>query len=417
MKKVIVLHSLLAFSFYLDGSEPSSLDTSFNSSGASANLFIANTINEAQDVIAQPDGKIITAGYAGDNAIIVRYNNDGSLDTTFNSSGTKPGSISVNLGSQTAAYGVALQPIDNKIIVTGYVTINNINNAFIARYNRNGSLDTSFGSTNNTGGYIITVFRAQSQLFKVKLQSNGAIVVTGWATYNGYTNALVARYTSAGFLDTTFNTTGYVTTLIGGVFTKARALTIQADGKIIVTGQAQINNNQGLIVIRYNSNGSLDTSFNSAGSNPGSISPLQNYVESTGLGLCLQRDQKIIIVGTTNQTDPGFSNQSYTIVRLNTDGTIDETFNADQTPGYILSNAGLQAHGVVVQSNSQIVTCGFNYTSNYIVVVIRYDHNGTLDPTFNFAIEQATNTIAYAIAMQLDGKIIVGGTITVPYQP
>ncbi len=400
----------------------SNLDTSFSNNGSTTNLFIANSINQAQDITSQTDGKIVTVGNASDNAVIVRYNNDGSLDTTFNSSGQKPGTVIVNLGTQTTAYGVTVQPTTHKIIIVGYVNINNIDNAFIACYNKDGSLDGSFNDINgnNSGGYITTIFGGQSQLFKVKVQSNGAIVVAGWATFNGFSNMLVARYTSAGILDTTFNTTGYVTTLIGGIFAKARALYIQIDGKIVVTGQAQVDGNQGLIVARYNANGSLDTTFNN---NSSFIAPLSQFTTSTGYGIAMQRDQKIVIVGAINETDAGFANQSCMLLRLNSNGTLDTTFNAvsssnpDGTPGYVISNNGLEYRGVALQTNSQILTCGFNYTHTYILIVDRYNNDGTVDTSFDFSINESTanNTIGNAIALEINGKIIVTGAITIPF--
>ena len=97
---------------------PGSLDTSFNHNG-SATSFVSATINQAQAVAVQTNGKIITAGYAGDNACIEQFNNDGTLDVTFNANNlVKPGTISVTLGMQSAAYNLVLQP-DGKIIIVG----------------------------------------------------------------------------------------------------------------------------------------------------------------------------------------------------------------------------------------------------------------------------------------------------------
>jgi len=406
MQYFILFSTLLVFFTQLEGSKPSSLDTSFNETGSSTNLFLSYTINQAEGVIAQPDGKTVTTGSAGDNAITVRYNENGTLDTSFNGSGT----IITTLGTKTAAHGIALQPLDQKIIIVGYTTINNIDNTFIARYNTDGSLDTSFNFT----GYITTTFGLQSQLFGIALQPNGNIVVTGSTIINGFTNALIARYTSAGILDTSFNTTGYVTTLIGDVFTKSRTIKIQLDGKIIIAGQSQVDNNQGIILLRYTTDGTLDTTFNNSGTTPGTASPFSSYLSSEAYDLAIHADQRIVVVGKTNQTQIGLENQSYTIARFNTDGTLDTTFNST---GYSLSNIGLQANGVVIENDQKIVVCGFNYTTIYTLVVNRYNENGTVDPTFNFTEQINTeNTIGNGIDIQLDGKIIVTGTIAVPYQ-
>jgi uncharacterized delta-60 repeat protein len=415
-KVTVFIYTLFLSSKIL--SSPSSLDTSFNNNGATTNFFGSYTINQAQALAVQPNGKIITAGYSGDNGVIVQYNNDGTLDQTFNASQT-PGYIVLKAGTQTALYAIGLQP-DGKIIVAGYTSINNIDNALIARFNRDGSFDGSFHDTNNnnTGGIITTTFGSNSQLYSIALQPNGNIIVAGWSTYLGFANALIARYTSDGNLDTTFNTNGYVTTLIDNVFTKGRAVTLQQDGKIIVAGQAENSLVQQIIVMRYTSDGLLDNSFNSSGTIPGTLYPLDgnDYVGSTAYGIALQPDQKIIVIGSTNQYDLRFDDQSYTIIRINQNGTLDTTFNDQDTPGYILSSSGLQANDALVQSNGQIMTCGFNYSNNYIAIVIRYNTDGSVDPSFNFAINQpGTNTTSNAMSMQADGKIITSGTISTHY--
>ena len=420
MKKFIVLSGYFLLYMHTIFTSPSSLDTSFSNNGATTNLFIAQAINEAQSIVVQADGKIVIAGYAGDNAILIRYNSDGSLDTSFNQNGSIPGSITIELGTQTAAYGIAIDPLTQKIVVVGYMTLNGVDTGLIARYNYNGTLDTTFNDVhhNNTGGYIATIFESQSQLFGIAMNLDGSMVVTGWAMVNGLSHALVVKYTNDGFLDTSFNATGYVTTLIGGIFTKARAVTIQPDGKIVITGQADIANtadNQQLIVIRYTSDGVLDTqTFNPSGQYPGSNSPFTDIsFASAGYGIALQKDQKIIVVGSANPLHLGFNNQMYTVARFNRDGTLDTTFNATNpgSLGYIFSDLGLQANSVVIQPNNQIVTCGFNYTTSYVTVVIRFNANGSIDPTFNFAINDPTaNTLGYAIALQANGKIVVSGT-------
>lgn len=406
MKKLILVTCSL-FVATSSIASPSSLDTSFNHNGASTS-FITPTINQSQAIIAQPDSKIVTAGYAGENAILMRFNNDGTLDNKFldrsSKTGKRAGVISINFGYQSAAFGLARQA-DGKLIIVGFTTdANNVDNGFIQRYNPDGSLDGSFGQT----GTIISNFQGQAQLYGVAVQPDGAIVVTGWAINNNLTNALVARYTSTGQLDTTFNSTGYVTTLLGGVYTKARAVQIQDDGSIVIAGQAQIDNNQQIFVARYESDGTLDTTFNATTG----TSPLSDCLTSAAFGLALQADQKIIVTGSINPYELGFNNKNYTIIRLNTDLTLDQTFNPNDTPGYIISEVGLQANDAIVQENGQIVTCGFNYSNNHIVIVIRYNDDGSIDPTFNFVINEITsNTIANALTLQFDGKILVSGTV------
>ena len=408
MKKLLLASCILLFAIQSIAS-PSNLDTSFNKNGITTSL-IPNTLTQAQAMVVQPDGKIINAGYAGDNAVIVRFNNDGTLDHHFNPNGSQPGMLPITLGTTSAAYAVALQPNDQKIVIAGWTTTNNINNAFVARFYSDGTLDTSFNDPNNTnsGGYITSNFQGQSQLFGLALEPHGNIVVTGWVINNYCSNALVARYTSSGALDNTFNGTGYVKTLLGTVFTKGKAINLQANGNIIVAGQAELANIQQIVVLSYSPTGTLQSSFTCASATP----PLNSCVFSIALGLAIQADQKIVIVGSANETELGFQSRSYTVIRLEPNLTLDTSFNSAQTPGYILSDIGLQANDVVIQQNEQIVTCGFDYSNQYMVIVVRYNNDGTIDPTFNFVINNlASNSLGNALALQLDGKIVVSGAV------
>ena len=412
MKKYIFLCGLSVFCNNLILSNPADLDTSFNN-GFADNLFVAYSVNSAQDIAVQSDGKIVTAGYAGDNALIVRFNNDGTLDRTFYNGDTEqiPGTVTINLGYNTAAYGVAIQPLDDKIVIAGYVDLPSGDNLFLARYNLDGTLDTDFAGT----GYIVTSFgNAQTQIFDVKLDFYGNIVVAGWtAPDGGLANALVARYTSLGVLDTSFNGTGY-NEIIFDDFTKLQALAIQANGKIVVTGQAFIGGIQTLIVFRLNPDGTQDLSFNNSFGYTTLPATFAVYVTSQGYDVAIQPDQKIVVVGSSNIVD-GFQNQLYTVLRLNSDGTLDTTFNAPR--GYIASEIGLVANSLVIQDNSQIVTCGANYRDAFIVIAIRYNNDGSIDSVFNFEPQTtiSLNTIGNAIALQSDGKIIISGIKVLPY--
>lgn len=409
MKKYIFLCGLSVFCNNFITSNPSDLDTSFNN-GAIDKLFVAYSVNSAQDIAIQSDGKIVTAGYAGDNALIVRFHNNGTVDETFYNGDADQirGTVTVNLGDNTAAYAVATQPLDDKIIIAGYVNLRAGDNLFLARYKIDGMLDADFAES----GYIITSFgNAQTQIFDVNLDFYGNIVVAGWTAQDEALAAgLIARYTPDGIIDTTFGVNGHSEILFGD-FTKLQALAIQANGKIVVTGQAFIGGIQTLIVFRLNSDGSLDTTFN--GGLQYTTLPL--IVTSQGYDIAIQPDQKIVVVGSSNLTS-GFTNQLYTILRLNIDGTLDTTFNAPH--GHIISDNGLLASSVVIQDNAQIVTCGVKYTTAYVVVVIRYNNDGSVDSTFNFEPQTnvlSDNTIGNAIALQPNGKIIISGVKVTPY--
>lgn len=410
MKKYIFLCGISIFCNNLTLSNPADLDTSFNN-GFADNLFVAYSVNSAQDIAVQSDGKIVTAGYAGDNALIVRFNNNGTLDRTFynGNTGQIPGTVTINLGYNTAAYGVAIQPLDDKIVIAGYVDLPAGYNLFLARYNNDGTLDTSFAGT----GYIVTNLGSEyAQLFDVAIDFDGNIVAVGWTEDNDVAVGLIVRYTSDGTPDADFGDGGYKQIYLG-TFTRFQALAIQANGQIIVTGQALIDT-QELIVLCFQTDGFLNTSFNNNQEWATLPSTYQTFLSSQGYDVAIQPDQKIVVVGSSNIVD-GFQNQLYTVLRLNSDGTLDTTFNTPN--GYIASEIGLVANSLVIQDNSQIVTCGANYRDAFIVIAIRYNNDGSIDSVFNFEPQTtiSLNTIGNAIALQSDGKIIISGIKVVPY--
>lgn len=236
----------------------SSLDSTFNiGTGASSWLYAMES---------QSDGKIVIGGYftsyngTGRN-YIARINTDGTLDTSF----------SPSTGAQNVVYTVAVQS-DGKILAGGSFTqFNGTNRGYIARINPSGSLDTSFsytGGANNSVKYI-------------KIQSDGKILIGGnFTSYNGTSINRLARINTDGTIDSTFN--------IGAGFNNTiNAIAVQSDGKIIVGGDfTTVDGTARSRIARLNADGSLDTSFN-----PGT--GLNNSIWT----MVIQPDGKILIAG------------------------------------------------------------------------------------------------------------------------
>ncbi|MEH2042211.1 putative Ig domain-containing protein, partial [Nostoc sp.] len=208
----------------------------FNTTGKVTTDIGTGSSDTAYSVTLQADGKILVAGSSTNNFAVVRYNSDGTLDTSFGTGGK----VTTNLGGTDIAYSIAVQS-DGKIILAGKRT----SDFALARYNSNGSLDTSFG----TGGQVITDIGSKTTdiAYSISVQADDKILVAGSSSGDF---ALV-RYNSNGSLDTNFNTTGKVTTDIGTKSTdNAYALTQQADGRIIVAGVSASN----FVVVRYKTN-------------------------------------------------------------------------------------------------------------------------------------------------------------------
>jgi uncharacterized delta-60 repeat protein len=210
---------------------PGDLDLSFGKGGI---VFTGSgnnpSLDIAQEMAIQPDGKIVVVGdgaLSGNTSwdfAVARYNTDGSLDTSFGGTGIVITPVS---NSNDSAYSVAIQA-DGKIIVIG----NGGGNWTVVRYNPNGSLDTSFGGT----GIVITVLSAfENYAYSVAVQLDGKIVVVGTSDNPGTYDFAVVRYNADGSLDASFGNGGIVFTQTGGS-SAAYSVAIRADGKIVAAG-------------------------------------------------------------------------------------------------------------------------------------------------------------------------------------
>lgn len=342
------------------------IDNTFNTT-VGVNLTIEHTS-------IQSDGKIIIGGiFTFFNGIsvnrIARLNQDGTLDISFN-----PG-----LGANDIIFSTSVQN-DGRIIIGGYLTdFNNVPRNKIARLNSDGTLDTSFDSGQGTVGPINTI----------SILSNGKIIASGFfSAYNGSTLNRIVRLHANGILDTAFH---FGTGANAVILTTA----IQANGRILVGGKlTRFNNIINKYIVRLNTNGSIDTSFNQGtGAN--------NYVNS----ISIQTDGKIIIGGNFNSFNGVVTNR---IARLNTNGTIDNTFNIGTG-----ANGGFNGiYSTLIQSDGKIIIGGdfTSYNGNPINCIARLNTDGTLDPSFNPG--TGTNNKVRTITIQSDGKIIIGGDFT-----
>ena len=329
-------------------------DTTFGTNGTTTTNIDTNGLDDANAVAVQSDGKLIVAGTlvvagtsdnvtgtSGNDFAVVRYNSDGSLDTTFDTDGITTTNIGVTLGGNyhdfdTHDIGMAatLQS-DGKIIVAGTGS-----NYFAAvRYNSDGSLDTTFG----TDGIATTDIRVGLEELGVDLQSDGKIIVAGTSDLGGDTDFVVVRLNSDGSLDTTFDTDGIATTDIGtDSDDSGRAVAVQSDGKLVVAGTSD----RDFAVVRYNSDGSLDATFDTDGITTtdvaGETFNFDNF-ELVG-AVAIQSDGKIVVAGLA-----GFS---FAVVRYNSDGSLDTTFDTD---GITTTDVGSLSFLGEVPTSSEVI--------------------------------------------------------------
>jgi uncharacterized delta-60 repeat protein len=240
------------------------LDSSFGVGGKVTTSFGSSGSVGGYSLVSQPDGKLVVAGYALGAAsadfALVRYNSDGSLDTTFGAGGK----VTTDFASRSdAAFSVTIQA-DGKLVAAGYTGGSGMNSSdfSLARYNVDGTLDASFGNA----GKVATDISSTEQAESVKIQPDGKIVVAGYS-YVGpaptKSDLVLLRYNSNGSLDSSFGSGGKVVADLGSNHDEATSLVIQPDGKILVVGTDGIGQSSAtdIALVRYNSDGSLDTSF------------------------------------------------------------------------------------------------------------------------------------------------------------
>jgi uncharacterized delta-60 repeat protein len=434
------------------------LDPTFDADGQVTTDYLGQPLglgghDRASAIALQSDGKIVVAGFVG-NAVfdlvlgLARYNPDGSLDTTFGVAGSGKLEIPFLAGftpSEREGVDVAIQPGDGRIVIAGTILSGDgfTTDFGIARFEPDGTLDASFG----TGGLVTTDFGSPGDQFatsdgaaSVALQSDGKIVVAGFARKNGGpSHFALARYETDGTLDSTFgpDLNGRLTiNFFGESFGEedwANGVAIQTDGNIVAAGVA-IEMSSSLEFRRYaatvrllGSNGTLDSTFGTSGTTTVDFVPGGEF-GSVANAVALQADGAIVIAGA------GFSNVpatgwDFALARYTMSGALDSTFDGD---GIVTTNfltfvdsggfefGGLDlANDVTLQSDGKIVAVGSITDSDFELGLdfglARYNVDGALDTTFGAALSGKVITpfgnidAAHGVAIQKDCKIAVAG--------
>lgn len=384
-----------------------SLDTTFGGTG----LVITDLGGDdyAYGMVVQPGLKLLLAGttstenYFNPDFALVRYNySNGALDTNFNGTGI----LIQDAGSREAeAFGTAVQP-DGKIVVAGKCDLGIESAVALCRFDASGELDPSFG----VGGKVVCIIGEEaSEADAVAIQPDGKIIVAGYAIDQlNRAEIMVARFLPTGILDPLFGTNGIVLTLVGTNYSSASAIAVQADGKILIGGSSKPGADTDFTVLRYTTNGVLDTSWNGTGKVFTGIGPSDDGLYS----IKVQADGKVIAAGGSQFPSPQYK---ITMVRYNTNGTLDSSFG---TFGRVAISVGSGtvdiATAMTLQSDGRIVLAGLTAPTGLTdadIVVLRCNSNGTLDATFD-GDGKATTLIGLAfdyaigVALQSDNKIL-----------
>jgi uncharacterized delta-60 repeat protein len=384
------------------------LDRSFSKDGKVVTSFPSSG-SEAFAVAVQSNGKIVAVGVTGDDEpkmrfALARYNANGSLDRTF----SRDGKVMTDLTTgNDVAFAVALLP-NGKIVAAGRGR--GIGGRFaLARYRSTGVLDTTF----NHDGKVLTNFSdAEDVAFGVAVQADHKIVAGGTAGGSGGRFAL-ARYTRDGSLDVSFGGDGKLGTNFSPGRDGASDVLIQPDGRIVAAGSADISGGA-FALARYNSDGTLDSTFGGSGMVVTDFTPPSPLTsgQDGASGVAIQPDGKIVAVGFAVGEDEEANPADFALARYNPDGTLDGSFGSG---GKVRTDVvfGDSLTDVAIQLDGKIVVAG---TAETDFTVARYNPDGSLDIGFGeggFAFTlfpggfpQAAN----GVAIQGNGRIVAGGT-------
>lgn len=348
-------------------------DSSFSQDGKLQGISAAS-------VTLQTDGKIVVAG----GWTVARYNTDGSTDSTFGDNGL------VLTGFYTNA--VAIQK-DGKLVVAGYTYGSSLSMA-LARYNTDGSTDSSFAKS---GKYTNAENPTSDEATSVTIESDGKIVAGGGSTEFTLTDYLfdisVWRFNTNGTPDSSFSGDGKQSTGFNYGYSSFASAVVQSDGKIVSVSATTI--------ARFNTNGSLDKSFFKDG---------KQYSDLITHSVAIQSDGKIIFDGRTTEGDITFN-----LVRLNTDGSADKTFGKNGVLEDQLRKGDTEFKSIAIQKDGKAVAAGRTWNGkDYDFVVARYNLDGSPDSSFSGDGIQTTDfgassDYANSVVIQRDGKIVVAG--------
>lgn len=385
--------------------QPGSLDKSFGVNGIVLTK-ISSGQNGIQSIAIQSDKKIVCAGFSykkpNYDIALTRYDTVGSLDPDFGTSGI----VNTPIGNlNSAGYSLNIQR-DGKIVLAGQSGGFSSSKFTLVRYNPNGSLDSAFG----VGGIVITQLDGSSQILCSVLDADDKIIAGGYQCGSGPDAKKVFalnRYISDGTLDGTFGVGGKVVTSINNINDVATSMALRNNSKILLAGWSYEGWNPRFALVQYNHDGSLDQTFGAGG-----IVITSFPFWSEAWALAVQKDEKVLVAGHSFDGEC----DNFTIVRYNENGSLDSAFGAN---GVVVSKIGAGSNSAMalkIQSDGKILAAGhsLNADSKYEFALAQYDSAGGLDKTFgnNGIVTTGISDFsdwAYSMAIQNNGKIILGG--------
>ena len=395
------------------------VDETFGTLGQVKTHFYSG-FDAASAVAVQGDGKIVAAGFADDadftpRLALARYDANGTLDPAFGSGGK----VTIDLGIASSVRVDLAIDAAGRIVVVGTVTRDPLlpTDVGVARLTPGGTLDATFG----VGGTVTTdVAGFADEGNSVAIQSDGKIVVGGTARSTGAllgaADFAVIRYNPDGSLDASFDGDGKVTTDFFGFDDHGNGVAIQTDGRIVVAGTAKpANDTSDFGVVRYDANGTLDTTFDGDGL---SLTDIAGDWDEGNAVAIQPGDGHIVVVGGAIVPNAVGWFHDFALIRYDTNGTLDPGFGAGGKVITDFSGGDDMGADVVIAGDGRIVAAGWVADPADVELLIdfgvaRYESTGALDATFGAAGTVITDLghIDYGqgVALQGDCKIVVAG--------
>jgi uncharacterized delta-60 repeat protein len=401
---------------YNINNQSANLPAEFSYTNSLARFDVTAGKDDLYDLSMLEDGSIIAVGSAGGSPgdwVVLSVNPDGTLNPEFNSGEVFQFEVYGNDG------GFAITTQDDGKVVLGGTINNGSNNDFaLVRLNADGSFDTSFS---DDGKLIKNVQGTYDCLENVGVQADGKILATGYVYEGGNSSPksfAVLRYNTDGTLDTTFGSSGLVKTAVTSGQDYGFGFAQQDDGKFLLAGVA--NGGSHFAIVRYLEDGGLDQTFGSGGmiltditSPQGSPAPSRNW----GRALLVQDDGKIVFSGSK----PGEDGLEFVTYRFGPDGAPDTGFGVNGVVVHDVSDGNDYATGVVQQADGKLVVGGYGDdagdTTDTAILLTRYLTDGQLDLTFGVdGVTRFDPTDSWDIALDMalsnDGRIVMVGSVT-----
>lgn len=403
IRKIILLSILFIFYGSFIGQTPGSLDSSFGTGGkTTSSTFYRQLINH---IAVQPDGKIVAVGLSTTslgtaNFYVARFNSNGSVDTSFATNGFL--NFDMSGGSYyDEAQSVKIQP-DGKILVGGIVgAISSRYYLGVLRLDSNGAIDTTFGNQGKSIFAMTGLTTSSSNnyaLNDIALQPDGKIVVAGLYNYK-YS---IARLNTDGSLDADFSNDGKVTVDFGTNIEEAKKIKILSDSRILIGGSSQPSNIAWCILLP---DGSLDTSFGTGGKK--TFLPDNGFQFGTFYFL---PDNSILVGGSSNDVDAA-------LYKLSLNGTRDTTFGTNGRVVVDVDNSSNDSPiaKLDLDSTGKIYAVGTTVTggSTYFYL-LNFNSNGTLNTSFSNDGKVLVNfdglsSYGRTVVLQPNGRVLVAG--------